>query len=752
MKLLNKGIKLIIVLMLPIWFTGCEDDDDATLPTVEAIFTHTINEETGEVRFINTSENADSFTWDFGDGTSSNVVNPEKTYPSGTYTIVLTAENNAGNSDTFEDTITIQIPLDITLPINFDDPLVDYDITAFNGASFEIVDNPDASGANDVVSGVGAITNSGNAFEGIFFDLGVPFDLTTDKSLTMKFWSQSPIDVLVKLENGDGPDTEIPTSHGGTGWENIYFTFDSASSFSRLTMFVDGPGNTTGTFYLDDIAQLNSDDVPCLFTDLELPIDFECNGIDYATKIVGDVSFTVVDNPELSGINSEPSMVGQITNVGNQFENAFFNLDVPVDFSSQSGIRFKLFSNQALPILLKFEDGTAADVEDIQMHSGSGWEELTFTLSSMGSYNDMVLFVDGPGNAVGTFFVDDFEQVDGTPPPPPFDGGLLDNGDFQTLDMNGNVTEWIQGVDDNDPAPVVTISGDTYYSIPIDTPDPDGNAFTINVSQKLEITQGETYELSFEAWSNVNRSIIAGIGLSEPDFSNTTETVNITTTPTRYDVTLTAANFGAPNARVLFDLAAEAGDVNIDDVRLTVDSGNSGGGGDCDTITDASSFPVDFESCEGFDVSFGTGQSRAIIDNPVPGGINTSGGVYQLNKDAGGNGFGGFQNIFNTGTFTNNSTITFKVYSTLPNQEIRLEIVAIPNPGGSIGNPAPYTQILSEQNQWVEMSFDLSENGFPNTSDETVYTMLVVKPGNVDPGNTPADVTFYFDDFNITQN
>ena len=98
--------------------------------------------------------------------------------------------------------------------------------------------------------------------------------------------------------------------------------------------------------------------------------------------------------------------------------------------------------------------------------------------------------------------------------------------------------------------------------------------------------------------------------------------------------------------------------------------------------------------------------------------------IYEFIKLTGADGFGGFQNIFDFGTFTNNSTITFKVYYTLPNQEIRLEIVAIPN-DGSIGNPAPYAQQLTTANEWVEMSFDLSANGFPNSGDETVYTCLL---------------------------
>ena len=51
----------------------------------------------------------------------------------------------------------------------------------------------------------------------------------------------------------------------------------------------------------------------------------------------------------------------------------------------------KLFSDQALPILLKFEDGTEAPVENGQNHGGTGWEELTFTLESSASYNDMII-------------------------------------------------------------------------------------------------------------------------------------------------------------------------------------------------------------------------------------------------------------------------------------------------------------------------------------------------------------------------
>ncbi len=51
------------------------------------------------VSFVNQSQNGTSYTWSFGDGSTSNEVNPTHTYASpGTYTVSLTAINNCGAS------------------------------------------------------------------------------------------------------------------------------------------------------------------------------------------------------------------------------------------------------------------------------------------------------------------------------------------------------------------------------------------------------------------------------------------------------------------------------------------------------------------------------------------------------------------------------------------------------------------------------------------------------------------------------
>ncbi len=262
MKLLLKRAKILSLLILAISFLGCEEDDEGNiLPAVLAGFTFDLNEETGTVSFINISENADSFEWDFGDGTSSTEIDPIKTFANGTFTVQLTASNSAGASDSTEDEIIISVPEPLTLPIlpiTFDGTNVDYTAGTFTGAAFEVVENPDLSGTNDTASNVGAITNIGAEFEGVFFNLNTAIDLTDDKTITMNFWAEEAIDVLVKLEEGTGADTEVSASHGGTGWEMLSFDFTSSDSFSRFTMFVDGPGTTAGTFYVDDIEQMGA--------------------------------------------------------------------------------------------------------------------------------------------------------------------------------------------------------------------------------------------------------------------------------------------------------------------------------------------------------------------------------------------------------------------------------------------------------------------------------------------------------------
>ena len=63
------------------------------------------------VQFTDTSENANTYNWNFGDGTTSQERNPIHTYVEyGDYNVVLTVTNNMGNTDVFQQNISLVNP------------------------------------------------------------------------------------------------------------------------------------------------------------------------------------------------------------------------------------------------------------------------------------------------------------------------------------------------------------------------------------------------------------------------------------------------------------------------------------------------------------------------------------------------------------------------------------------------------------------------------------------------------------------
>lgn len=143
-----------------------------------------------------------------------------------------------------------------------------------------------------------------------------------------------------------------------------------------------------------------------------IPFNFDNNQIDYGFATFNGASFSVVDNPKLSGINSTASKVGALTNSGNMWEGGAIALENAVDFNNGAKVKIKIYSTSAVPVLLKFEEGAngAGNIETAVNHTGSGWEELEFVFSSTNQYSKLVLFVDGPGNTSGTFYIDDVVQ------------------------------------------------------------------------------------------------------------------------------------------------------------------------------------------------------------------------------------------------------------------------------------------------------------------------------------------------------
>ncbi len=93
--------------------TSCsKDDDEDPIADPIASFQYEISEENFlQVNFMNFSQNAETYSWNFGDGNSSTEENPTHLYDeTGTYEVVLTATNSEGVSRSFSETIELQDP------------------------------------------------------------------------------------------------------------------------------------------------------------------------------------------------------------------------------------------------------------------------------------------------------------------------------------------------------------------------------------------------------------------------------------------------------------------------------------------------------------------------------------------------------------------------------------------------------------------------------------------------------------------
>ena len=145
------------------------------------------------------------------------------------------------------------------LHITFDDSKP-FNFISFGGASFKIINNPQQPKNDTSTLKVGEITNSGYNWEGSYIDLKNPIHLENGSTITLTAYSEKPLSLLLKLEKKQNKtiSTECNVIHTGNGWEELKYTFSSSNKYNRLVIFIDGPGTTSGSFYIDDITQSNS--------------------------------------------------------------------------------------------------------------------------------------------------------------------------------------------------------------------------------------------------------------------------------------------------------------------------------------------------------------------------------------------------------------------------------------------------------------------------------------------------------------
>lgn len=142
---------------------------------------------------------------------------------------------------------------------------------------------------------------------------------------------------------------------------------------------------------------------------------------------------TFVDNPDSQDPNTSPTVAQHDVPANASFPGVKFTQ--AIDLSTDKGFRLQVWSPITnAPILLKFEDGTIADIERVATFTGAAgtWQELEFDFSDEGdvSFGFVVLFMNFnvAGSEDLTFYFDNLIQED-------IGGGNGGMGDGAQMDL-----------------------------------------------------------------------------------------------------------------------------------------------------------------------------------------------------------------------------------------------------------------------------------------------------------------------------
>lgn len=300
-----------------------------------------------------------------------------------------------------------------------------------------------------------------------------------------------------------------------------------------------------------------------------------------------------------------------------------------------------------------------------------------------------------------------------------FSQNLITNGDFE----NG-ATGW-----SGNAVNVVTEGGNSYNSANVAVA---GNPWDVNLSYVLPLGPiGTTYKLKFEAWSDTNRPLIAGIGLNQDPWTNIVETVNLTTTSQNFELTL-VSNFASPTSRIIFDMGNAVGFVGIDNVSLELMGSNP------------SLLPllIDFESTSEFTFAGFEGLAGVeVVVDPAAGGTNGNG--LRLTNQSTGNPWQGAEIVLTNKRvkLTSNKTMQIDVYSTQAFNLLTKVEVGGPNSATS--------QSYTTPGAWQTLTFTFT-TGMDGTATANGEYEKIVFFGNWNATNTgfntpPGNFTFHVD-------
>jgi len=495
---------------------------------------------------------------------------------------------------------------------------------------------------------------------------------------------------------------------------------------------------------------------------ITFPVDFESTAsVNYSFLAFGPDGdhATVIDNPDMSGINTSGKVV-QFNKVDGAevWAGHFFTLGGPIDFTNNNQVKVKVWSPKAgAQIKLKVENSTDVSIayeRDLNITDANTWEELTYDFSGIDAtqaYDRVVLFFDfGNMGDNSNYYYDDVQLAmtamatcddETSSNVNPADGNI--NWTFQMggdpFDAFGNIggqvvaNPVIDGINTScnvfkytKTAGCETWSGvGTGLDAAIDLTSSNATMFSMMVMAETHTTE-VTLRLEFEPFPNVDPAVdivqtISQVGVWEKldfDFSAHTDKTF------KSMIIYFDRNQACDDAVYYFDnLVQSVPSDCVEETAHNIDVAN----GDINWTFMNESNPFD---------AFGNIAS-GIVDNPVVDAVNNSCKVQHYTKTAGCETWSGTGLEIPTAIdmSTAKQKFSLKVLAETHTTAVTLRLERLPFP--DVDPAVDVVQNISATGQWEELVFDFSGHDMKTFKSIIIY---------FDRDQQCDDAVYYFDD------
>ena len=390
----------------------------------------TINNVEGNAFDITVSASADlaaSFEVYFGDQGADEAPTPLQiaetltyTYSNvGEYTVTVVALSGGAATTEYSEVVSIVNPL--LMPIDFEDPTLNYSFVDFGNAQSTVILNPDPSGLNTSSTvGKSVKFNGSEVWAGSFLTIDEPVDFSSLNNIAVDVWTSEIGEVVkLKLENSANPDinTEVDmTTTVNQGWETLIYDFsasDLSQEYDRVVIFFDFGNSGDDTSYYFDNIRLS---LPAVsnFTTVEdfqgdLPANFSFGGVE---------GVQLVSNPNPSGTNTTSTVMQFTKTDGAEVWGGMgFAVDGIINFNGTNQIKINSYAPEAGKVVkVKLEtvegniDGLTYEF-DMTTTVANQWEVLTYDFSAAPDldYVSFIVFYDFGNQSAGVYHFDEIQ-------------------------------------------------------------------------------------------------------------------------------------------------------------------------------------------------------------------------------------------------------------------------------------------------------------------------------------------------------